>query len=241
MSKLANELVVLLDNGIATAGATSQFQNEKLQSLTVRLMELVTATKCNMFEIAVHLTTIRDEKLAETAGYKDVFAYAQHVLGWKKNMVYKMIQVASKYIEHNTAGGLSSILAHNDKDYTVSQLIELNPVEVDTARAMNEQGIITPDMTTKAIREAVKEYEGGAMVDDVADDEAMADDSDNATSEGDDVSVACDELNAILEHCEKLLSLHLVMGDVKIAKKITQFKSFAMNCVVNYRKGTADE
>ena len=148
---MANELIAVLESGIATQATFSQFTNDKLNRLTMRIHELTQATKRNLFEIAVSLSAIDAEKLHETAGYKSIHEYAEKNFGYKKSMVYKLLDVARKYIEPTEIDGCIvyvSKLAHADTDYSVSQLMEINRVEFDVAKSLDSVGAIMPSMTT---------------------------------------------------------------------------------------------
>lgn len=160
---MANEIMTTFETAI-TAQSELHFNNKKLAQHTKAIEKLMTATKRNMFEISARLLVIRNEDLFADDGFKDVFDYAEKMFGYKKNMVYKLTTAAEKFIEANPQGkGYVSILTHNDADYTVSQLIELNSLEPDTAVELDKKAIISPDMSTKEIREKVKAYKNGVI------------------------------------------------------------------------------
>lgn len=161
---MANEIMEVLEAPISTQTHESSLKNKKLIAHTKAIEKLMTATKRNMFEISARLLVIRNENLFEDDGFKDVFDYAGKLFGYKKNMVYKLTTAAEKFIEQNPQGkGYVSILTHDDEDYTVSQLIELNSIEPDVAIKLDEQEVINPSMSTKEIREVVKSYKKGEI------------------------------------------------------------------------------
>lgn len=161
---MANEILETLETGITVKPNEVSLSNKKLASHTKAIEKLMNATKRNMFEISARLLVIRNENLFEDDGFKDVFDYAEKLFGYKKNMVYKMTTTAEKFIEQSPTGkGYVSILTHDNEDYTVSQLIELNTLEPDTALKLDEQEVISPDMSTKEIREVVKAYKNGEI------------------------------------------------------------------------------
>lgn len=161
---MANEIMETLETAIAYGTHESYLKNKKLISHTKAIEKLMTATKRNMFEISARLLVIRNENLFEEDGFKDVFDYAGKMFGYKKNMVYKLTTAAEKFIEQNPQGkGYVSILTHDNEDYTVSQLIELNSIEPDVAIKLDEQEVINPSMSTKEIREVVKAYKKGEI------------------------------------------------------------------------------
>ena len=115
----------------------------------------------NNFAIAVHLKVIRDEELFSDDGFTDVFDYAKKTLDFSKVYVYKNIVNAEKFIEVKKIGRnttYTSNLPHTGKDFTSGQLIELQCLEYDTVKKLVEDGIINSDMTTKEIRNIVKEH-----------------------------------------------------------------------------------
>lgn len=160
---MANEIMQTMETAIVPQKDLT-FNNKKLLQHTKAIEKLMTATKRNMFEISARLLVIRNENLFEDDGFKDAFDYAEKLFGYKKNMVYKLTTAAEKFIEQSPQGkGYVSILTHDDADYTVSQLIELNTLEPETAAELDKKEIISPDMTTKEIREVVKAYKNGEI------------------------------------------------------------------------------
>lgn len=158
-----NEIMETLETAI-TKAPTFELTDKKLLSHTKAIEKLMTATKRNMFEISARLLVIRNENLFEKDGFKDVFDYAEKLFGYKKSMVYKMTTTAEKFIEKDATGKeYVSILTHENEDYTVSQLIELNSLEPDMATKLDELEVISPKMSTKEIREVVKAYKNGEI------------------------------------------------------------------------------
>lgn len=161
---MANEIMEVLEAPISTQTHECSLKNTKLIAHTKAIEKLMTATKRNMFEISARLLVIRNENLFEDDGFKDIFDYAGELFGYKKNMVYKLTTAAEKFIEQNPQGkGYVSILTHDNEDYSVSQLIELNSIEPDVAIKLDEQEVINPSMSTKEIREVVKSYKKGEI------------------------------------------------------------------------------
>ena len=239
---MANDLIAVLENGITVYAPNSEFANEKLQNYTMRIFELTQATKRNLFEIAVLLNTINDENLYKTGGFNSIQEYAEKNFGYKKSMVYKMLDVAKKFIDFRENGGYVSRLIHEDIDYSVSQLMELNQVEFDTAKSLDENGVITPEMTTKEIREVVKNFKNGeidATGQNLSENEENdTNDNEAENSENEEIfnGDIADEMNAIIEHCENLLKISTISDNEKVAKKIDTFKKYLMRFIVNYKQ-----
>ena len=239
---MANDLIAVLENGITVYAPNSEFANEKLQNYTMRIFELTQATKRNLFEIAVLLNTINDENLYKTGGFNSIQEYAEKNFGYKKSMVYKMLDVAKKFIDFRENGGYVSRLIHEDIDYSVSQLMELNQVEFDTAKSLDENGVITPEMTTKEIREVVKNFKNGEIdaTGQILSENEENDTNDNEAENSENEEIfngdIADEMNAIIEHCENLLKISTISDNEKVAKKIDTFKKYLMRFIVNYKQ-----
>lgn len=216
-----NEVIEVVEKGIAVVSAPHDFKDKKLASHTKAIEKLMNGVKKNMVEIAVRLRDIKENKLYEKDGYKDVFDYAQSVLEYKKGTVYKMIQCASKFIEATPDGkGYASIITRDDEDYSVSQLMELNSLEADEAIALDEANKIDPSMSAKEIREVVTEYK---KQNETKEDDQTDDQTDDQAEEVDRTALA------ILEVSESLVNILL---DDRITKndkkKIEEFKCWIL-------------
>ena len=222
---MANEIMTTFETAI-TAQSELHFNNKKLAQHTKAIEKLMTATKRNMFEISARLLVIRNEDLFADDGFKDVFDYAEKMFGYKKNMVYKLTTAAEKFIEANPQGkGYVSILTHNDADYTVSQLIELNSLEPDTAVELDKKAIISPDMSTKEIREKVKAYKNGVIdIDENGNviEEAEADES--GEDEAADKSKTEKLIDEVVKKLDKLLAV--AWHDEATGEEIKKFQAF---------------
>lgn len=220
---MANEIMQTMETAI-TAQAELHFTNKKLLQHTKAIEKLMTATKRNMFEISARLLVIRNENLFVDDGFKDVFDYAEKLFGYKKNMVYKLTTAAEKFIEQSPQGkGYVSILTHDNADYTVSQLIELNTLEPDTAVDLDKKEIISPDMTTKEIREVVKAYKNGEI--DV-NGEWVGNDGDEETEseQGDKMDKTEKLIATIGKNLEKLMKDKRLDGDT--VKRLEEIQAF---------------
>ena len=219
-----NEVAEVIEKGIATVSAPREFKDKKLASHTKAIEKLMNGVKKNMVEIAVRLRDIKENKLYEKDGYKDVFDYALSVLDYKKPTVYKMIQCATKFIEATPDGkGYASIITRDDEDYSVTQLMELNGLEADEAIALDEANKIDPSMTAKEIREVVTEYKKQNEQKDTQTDDQTDDQTDEQTEEVDGTALA------ILDVAESLVNILLddrISKDDK--KKIEDFKCWIL-------------
>lgn len=136
-------------------------KNANLKKATATIERLTTQAKKNLFCIAVTLKQIEENEWYKEDGYKNTADYAGQIFGYKHAMTSALIRVAKKYIETANSKEVKSVLAdENGNDFTVSQLQELLPLEVEQAKTAVAESDITPDMSTKKIREAVKRLTG---------------------------------------------------------------------------------
>ena len=224
-----NEIMETLETSIVlNANRESGLKNKKLASHTRAIEKLMTATKRNMFEISARLLVIRNENLFADDGFKDVFDYAEKLFGYKKNMVYKLTTAAEKFIEQSPQGkGYVSILTHDNEDYTVSQLIELNTIEPDTAVKLDELQVISPSMTTKEIREVVKAYKKGEIDENgnfVGGDEPEAEEAEEAEVE--EVDETAMLIVDTMHNISRILEDERIIKDTMTVSKLQEMKAF---------------
>lgn len=225
-----NEIMETLETSIVlNANRESGLRNKKLASHTRAIEKLMTATKRNMFEISARLLVIRNENLFADDGFKDVFDYAEKLFGYKKNMVYKLTTAAEKFIEQSPQGkGYVSILTHENEDYTVSQLIELNAIEPDTAVKLDELEVISPQMTTKEIREVVKAYKKGEI--DENGNRVGSDETEEESEPEPEETEAVDETAMLListaDNIGKILEDERIIKDPMTVSKLQEIKKF---------------
>lgn len=140
--------------------------NIKLAMHTKKIERLIAEKKRNnnnMFEVAVRLVIIRDENLIKEDGFKDVFDYSEKMFGYKKSLVYKLLTVAEKFIEVSPTGEYKTIFIHEKGSYNITQLFELNSLDPFTALELDLNGVISPSLSAKEIREIIKRYRSGEI------------------------------------------------------------------------------
>ncbi len=115
-------------------------------------------------EIGYYLKQIRDRKLYEQAGCKDVYEYAEKHYGYDKS-------VASRHMSRNdrfSVGGNSPELAEKYRGYGKNQLQEM----ISMTTEQLEQA--TPDMTVREMRELKKKPEKAQKESEIPDQKVVA-------------------------------------------------------------------
>ena len=177
-----NEIMVA-----SSQNAVASLTDKKLIQATNRIEKYMVGAKKSLFAIAVELNKIDSQKLWEKDGFKNVSDYGEKVLGYKHAMTNNMIRISTSYIEATTQ---ESILPHAEKkDWTLGQLQELLTITPEEAQKLVDDGIISVDMSTKKIREAVKQYKNPVI------EEAK----EEATEEATEATEEATEVDAITE------------------------------------------
>lgn len=158
MTVNANEVTIM--NGTFT-----------LSNVTEAIHALEGNMNRNLFTIANLLDKVNTSKLFEDGGYKNIAEYSEKALGYKKVTTYQLVRVANRFLKGQS---VSPFKMEDEKDYTVSQLMELIPLEDIQINGLIQEGELNPGMTTKEIRQLVKDTKAiEAKVEEVVEDEEV--------------------------------------------------------------------
>ena len=139
---------------IVTNEVNVAFTNKALNSATKKIITLVNKTKKSLIEIATILNTVYQNKSYKDDGFENIAEYTEKCFGFKKVFTYNLINI-NKFIGDN---GECLIPNEYSTEYSASQLQELIPLDLNIVSELAETEAITPLMTTKEIREVVKDY-----------------------------------------------------------------------------------
>ena len=150
------ESELTMSNEIMVTTAANAITNKVLAKHVQEIAGTMLSTEQNGRRVAYILASISEDK-----SYADDFStcahFAQEVLGLGKSQAAAVIKVGNWFIKDGAT--YSTILKHDVKDYTVTQLQALLPLKkVDIAIQWAEDGIINPFMSIKEIKELVKAY-----------------------------------------------------------------------------------
>ena len=146
----------IIESGIHLDVKMDNLVNERLREQTAKITSLLDGAKYNLYEVAMRLLVIKTEELYKDDNFTDIYDYTKKVFGYGKNMTYKMVKTAETLVEENK-GVFRSIICHDDSDYSMSQLFELGTLAPKEVVELDADGAINPSMTTKEIREVVKD------------------------------------------------------------------------------------
>lgn len=132
-----------------------QIENKQLARYTQSIFTTGATIKKSYLKIASIIATIDDKKLYESQ-FGNLESYGKEVLGLKKAQTYAIRNVGKLFVDPKTK---ESVLPHDDKDYSISQLQAMLPLKtIENAETLTSEGLITPDNTVKEIKETVREF-----------------------------------------------------------------------------------
>ena len=156
-SKMTN----IIESGIHLDVKMDNIVNERLREQTAKITSLLDGAKYNLYEVAMRLLVIKNEELYKDDNLTDIYDYTKKFFGYGKNMTYKMIKTAETLVEEKMLDEnkveYRSIICHDDSDYSMSQLFELGTLAPKEVVELDADGAINPSMSTKEIREVVKD------------------------------------------------------------------------------------
>lgn len=151
----------IIESGIHFEVKMDNLVNERLREQTAKITSLLDGAKYNLYEVAMRLLVIKKEELYKDDNFVNIYDYTKKVFGYGKNMTYKMITTAETLVEEKMLDEnkveYRSIICHDDSDYSMSQLFELGTLAPKEVVELDADGAINPSMTTKEIREVVKD------------------------------------------------------------------------------------
>ena len=151
----------IIESGIHFEVKMDNIVNERLREQTAKITSLLDGAKYNLYEVAMRLLVIKNEELYKDDNLTDIYDYTKKFFGYGKNMTYKMIKTAETLVEEKMLDEnkveYRSIICHDDSDYSMSQLFELGTLAPKEVVELDADGAINPSMTTKEIREVVKD------------------------------------------------------------------------------------
>ena len=138
------------------------FQNEKLNASVHKILAysdkvVFHSNQVNnfAFAIALELKHIKDEELHKEAGFSNILEFASEIFGYQKTTTYYLLKLSEDFLV-GEGEEVRSIFARDNQDFSVNQLRELTTLDVGKIEELVEAKEITPTMTIKEIRSAVR-------------------------------------------------------------------------------------
>ena len=137
-----------------TTITTQKLVNKELKDYTKKLKNCGDNIRKNYIKISFFLNEIEQTECYLDDGFEDTIDYASKVLNIQKTTTYNLLKIGKDFIAES---GERTVLTDKGNDYGISQLQALLPVGVERAKELHNEGIITPDMSVRQIKQIIKE------------------------------------------------------------------------------------
>lgn len=127
--------------------------NPDLKKATNSIKGYASNIRKNYLRIASKLAEVDAQESYIEDGFGDVIEYATSVFNMKKSTAYNLLKIGREYVDEYAPD--KTILADSRGDYSVSQLGVLLPVGVDRVVELNNDGVISPEMSVRKLASIV--------------------------------------------------------------------------------------
>ena len=138
-----------------------EINNPKLKEVTKAIRTAGANVIGNTFKIAALIAKVDNEELYADDGFNDVFDYVKQCFGLEKASAYNLIKVGKEFIASEDGKKYETLLAHKDRDFSISQVVKMLPLGLEKAKELTADGVIDVDMSCRAIEKIVKENTEG--------------------------------------------------------------------------------
>ena len=138
-----------------------EINNPKLKEVTKAIRTAGANVIGNTFKIAALIAKVDNEELYADDGFNDVFDYVKQCFGLEKASAYNLIKVGKDFITSEDGKKYETLLAHTDRDFSISQVVKMLPLGLEKAKELTADGVIDVDMSCRAIEKIVKENTEG--------------------------------------------------------------------------------
>lgn len=219
-----------MSNGIANVFMSElSFNNRKLTSVTKSIVNYANGIEANKIKIAAEINRVLSEKLF-VDDFDNFETYAKKIFGLSKAMAYNYANVgvwAEKNDKGNPTG--QSVFVHRDEkgkviaDYSITKLLRLIPVELDTVKEWDEKGTINPSMSVKEIESIVKAWKTCEAAD-IEAEEVETVEAETEAVEAEAVEAEAEEIDACEMALQNILNgIATLKADIRFADCNEQF------------------
>lgn len=141
-----------------------EINNPQLKEVTVAIRKAGANVIGNTYKIAALIAKVDSDELYVDDGFDDVFDYVKKCFGLEKSSAYNLIKVGKDFIAEIESGKTTkyeTLLAHKEKDFSISQVFKMLPLGIEKAKELTEDGVIDAEMSCRAIEKIVKENTDG--------------------------------------------------------------------------------
>ena len=154
-----------------------ELTNKELKNYTTKLKTCGDNIRKNYIKISFLLNEIDNSECYLDDGFESVQDYASKVLNIQKTTCYNLLKIAKEFINEE---GTRTVLTESGSDYGVSQLQILLSLGVEKAKELHDNETISPSMSVRQLKNAIKE-ETETWVEDSEEDSEDVIDTDSET------------------------------------------------------------
>ena len=208
------------------------FNNKKLNSVTKSIVNYANGIEANKIKMAAEINRVLSEKLF-VDDFDKFETYTMKTFGLAKAMAYNYANVGA-WAEKNDKGNPTgqSVLVHRDEkgkviaDYSITKLLRLIPVELDTAKEWDENGTINPSMSVKEIESIVKAWKSREAEAVEAEAEAVEAEAEAVEAETEAVEAETEAVDACEMALQNILNgIVTLKADIRFADCNEQFEA----------------
>lgn len=138
---------------------TREYTNKTLAKATATINKLGNQIRRNLLEVAAVVAAVDEAEAYKDDGFQTVHEWTAEAFGFKKSSSYNMLRVGGEFltIQNGKVMGSNLLDSYENGDFNATQLVEMLPLGQPVAREAVQSGTISPDMTVKEVRAAVRE------------------------------------------------------------------------------------
>lgn len=162
------------------------YKNVNLRKATESIYALADSMRKSAYQSAYIIAQVNREKWYKDDGFESVHAWTESAFGFKKSQSYAMLKIGDEWTatvrnEKGKVIGYRSRLTDENApiDYNTTQIGLLLPLGEAEARALTDEGTVSPSMTCQEIKRVLRDRKGA---DDTDTDESDGESAESATT-----------------------------------------------------------
>lgn len=168
----------------------------------------------SLYMVATVLQQVNAYRIYKEDGAKNIAEWAGKNFGYKKSQVHNMLN-AARWLKNG-----ETVLPHGDRDFNLSQVVEMQRLGDKKALSMVQNGDITPEMTVANIKKIIDNVVNVRVKADVVESEEDKENVSNEVEAKADKKIASTDkktdINAFISDIMKKYGDKVILFDIKI-------------------------
>lgn len=145
-------------------------KDPRLLEITEHIYKMIGGINENCFMIAVLVAEVEDQNLLYNDDFYDICDYVKKCFGFEKTTAYNLLKIGREYLGTCEDGRIKTLLSHNERDFSISQVVKMLPLGIEKAKELTRDEVITPDMSCRQIEKVVRQNIKRMIIDNSDDD-----------------------------------------------------------------------